>query len=56
LFYIAARGPSGISSWFSWTSPTPEQQINRAIQDELFLILSTNPVIIFYFKKIKKIL
>lgn len=39
-----ARGPSGISGWISWSSPTPEQQINKAIQDELFSILSANPV------------
>uniref|UniRef100_A0A1I8BL23 Dynamin-like GTPase OPA1, mitochondrial n=1 Tax=Meloidogyne hapla TaxID=6305 RepID=A0A1I8BL23_MELHA len=39
----AARGPSGLSGWLSWSSPTPEQQINKAIQDELFSILSTNP-------------
>uniref|UniRef100_A0A914LX08 Dynamin-like GTPase OPA1, mitochondrial n=1 Tax=Meloidogyne incognita TaxID=6306 RepID=A0A914LX08_MELIC len=39
----SARGPSGISGWISWSSPTPEQQINKAIQDELFSILSANP-------------
>jgi hypothetical protein len=48
---LAARGPSTLSSWVSWSSPTVEQQVNQAVQDELRGILIANPVINYKIKK-----
>uniref|UniRef100_A0A914HYZ0 Dynamin-like GTPase OPA1, mitochondrial n=1 Tax=Globodera rostochiensis TaxID=31243 RepID=A0A914HYZ0_GLORO len=38
-----SRGPSGWSRWFGWSSLTPEQLVNQAVQDELSAILTNNP-------------
>lgn len=41
----ASAGPSLVSRWLQWQYPTPVQEANKAIQNELRVILDNNPVI-----------
>lgn len=44
VLIVAAKGPSTLSSWLTWRSPTIDQQINQSLQNELRTMLLTNPV------------